>query len=113
MNNCAVGGIRVVPNKKIVLANDHTGEPKFITVAGASAGGLNSIIGLTAQLTPVMDLSVFVVLHLSKTRSPTSCSSAFKRRQRSGVRLPKTKRPSKPGIFTWRRPTGTLFCKEE
>jgi two-component system chemotaxis response regulator CheB len=40
-------------------------EPKCIVVAGASAGGLNSIIELAAQLTVEMDLAAFVVLHLS------------------------------------------------
>jgi two-component system, chemotaxis family, protein-glutamate methylesterase/glutaminase len=40
-------------------------EPKFIVVVGASAGGLNAVIELSAQLTPEMDVAVFVVLHLS------------------------------------------------
>jgi two-component system, chemotaxis family, protein-glutamate methylesterase/glutaminase len=40
-------------------------EPKFIVVVGASAGGLNAVIELAAQLTLEMDMAVFVVLHLS------------------------------------------------
>lgn len=39
--------------------------PRYIIVVGASAGGLNSIIELAAQLTPEMDAAVFVVLHIS------------------------------------------------
>ncbi|HEU4633621.1 MAG TPA: chemotaxis protein CheB [Flavisolibacter sp.] len=41
-------------------------EPRLVVVVGASAGGLNSVIELAAQLTNEMDLSLFVVLHLSK-----------------------------------------------
>ncbi|RYY95457.1 MAG: chemotaxis protein CheB [Chitinophagaceae bacterium] len=40
--------------------------PKFLVVVGASAGGLNSVIELAAQLKPEMNIAVFVVLHLSK-----------------------------------------------
>ena len=39
--------------------------PKNIVVVGASAGGLHSIIELSAQLTLEMDLSLFVVLHIT------------------------------------------------
>src|SRR2546423_5551127 len=42
-------------------------EPKYITVVGASAGGLNSIIELSAQLSDEMNLSVFFVLHITET----------------------------------------------
>lgn len=44
--------------------SDHS-TPNFIVVIGASAGGLNSIIELASQLTQDMDLSLFVVLHIS------------------------------------------------
>jgi two-component system chemotaxis response regulator CheB len=40
-------------------------EPKYIVVIGASAGGLNSVIEVTAQLTPEMYMAVFVVLHVT------------------------------------------------
>jgi len=40
-------------------------EPKFIVVVGASAGGLNSIIELMAQLTEEIDAAIFVVLHIT------------------------------------------------
>lgn len=40
-------------------------DPKYIVVVGASAGGLNSVIELAAQLKDDMDLAMFVVLHLS------------------------------------------------
>lgn len=46
---------------------DEAREPKYVVVVGASAGGLNSVIELAAQLTEEMDLSLFVVLHLFKT----------------------------------------------
>lgn len=39
-------------------------EPKFIVVIGASAGGLNSIIELLAQLNEKVDAAVFVVMHI-------------------------------------------------
>lgn len=42
-------------------------EPKFIVVIGTSAGGLNSIIELSAQFTAAMDVAVMVVLHVTKT----------------------------------------------
>lgn len=48
------------------MTNEYSGEPGFIAVVGASAGGLNSIIELAAQLKPGMNLSMFVVLHLSR-----------------------------------------------
>lgn len=40
-------------------------DPKYIVVVGASAGGLNSVIELSAQLKEDMDIAMFVVLHLS------------------------------------------------
>jgi two-component system chemotaxis response regulator CheB len=43
----------------------HIDEPKFVVVVGASAGGLNSVIELCAQLTKEMNVAVFVVLHIS------------------------------------------------
>jgi two-component system, chemotaxis family, protein-glutamate methylesterase/glutaminase len=42
-----------------------TKGPKFIIVVGASAGGLNSVIELAAQLTGEVQATVFVVLHLT------------------------------------------------
>jgi two-component system chemotaxis response regulator CheB len=44
-------------------------EPKFILVVGVSAGGLNSITELAAQLKEEMDLAVFVVVHLNPSSS--------------------------------------------
>jgi two-component system, chemotaxis family, protein-glutamate methylesterase/glutaminase len=38
-------------------------DPKFIIVVGASAGGLNSIVELLAQLNDKVDAAVLVVLH--------------------------------------------------
>ncbi|MDQ6813546.1 MAG: chemotaxis protein CheB [Bacteroidota bacterium] len=42
-------------------------SPKFVVVVGASAGGLNALIELVAQLEPGMDAAFFIVLHLSRT----------------------------------------------
>lgn len=42
-------------------------KPKFIVVVGASAGGMNALIELVAQLKPGMDAAVFIVFHLSRT----------------------------------------------
>lgn len=42
-------------------------DPKFIIVVGASAGGMNALIELVAQLKTDMDAAVFIVLHLSRT----------------------------------------------
>jgi two-component system chemotaxis response regulator CheB len=39
-------------------------KPKFVIVIGASAGGLNSVIELCAQMTNDIDAAVLVVLHL-------------------------------------------------
>jgi two-component system chemotaxis response regulator CheB len=41
-------------------------EPKFIVVIGASAGGLNALSELVAQIDENIDAAFFVVLHLSK-----------------------------------------------
>jgi two-component system chemotaxis response regulator CheB len=41
-------------------------EPRFIVVVGASAGGLQSVIELAAQLKEDMNFAVFVVLHITK-----------------------------------------------
>jgi two-component system chemotaxis response regulator CheB len=47
--------------------DQHTADvPRYIIVVGASAGGLHSVIELSAQLTPEMDAAMFVVLHISK-----------------------------------------------
>ena len=48
------------------MKKEYPDEPKYIVVVGASAGGLNSVIELSAQLTAEMDMAVFVVLHLTK-----------------------------------------------
>lgn len=45
----------------------NTDEPKYIVVIGASAGGLNALSELVAQLNNQMDIAVFIVLHLSTT----------------------------------------------
>ena len=44
----------------------HPGEPKFVVVIGASAGGLTALEELASQLTPGMKASFLVVLHLSR-----------------------------------------------
>jgi len=41
--------------------------PKFIIVAGASAGGMNALIELVSQFNVEMDVAVFIVMHLSRT----------------------------------------------
>jgi len=41
--------------------------PKFIIVAGASAGGMNALVELVSQLKVDMDAAVFIVMHLSRT----------------------------------------------
>src|SRR5205814_10009391 len=42
-------------------------EPKYIIVAGGSAGGMSALCELVAQLDAEIDAAVFIVLHLSKT----------------------------------------------
>src|SRR5215218_5542575 len=42
-------------------------EPKYIIVIGASAGGLQSITELMAQLTQEMNAAIFLVLHTPNT----------------------------------------------
>ena len=42
-------------------------EPKYIIVVGASAGGLNALSELVGQFREDMDISVFIVMHLSRT----------------------------------------------
>lgn len=42
------------------------GEPKYVVVVGASAGGLTAVTELVAQLKPGMNIAVLVVLHLSR-----------------------------------------------
>lgn len=46
-----------------------TNDPKLVIVIGASAGGLNSVVEVCAQLNHHIDAVVFVVLHLSKMSS--------------------------------------------
>ncbi len=41
--------------------------PKFVIVVGASAGGMNALTELVAELRPGADAAVFIVLHLSRT----------------------------------------------
>src|SRR4051812_13087475 len=41
-------------------------QPSFVIVIGASAGGLDAIGELVAQLPDNIDAAIFVVLHLSK-----------------------------------------------
>src|SRR6185436_19177547 len=45
------------------------GEPKYIIVIGASAGGLNSILELTAQIPEHIDAALFIVMHFRKLSS--------------------------------------------
>jgi two-component system chemotaxis response regulator CheB len=42
-------------------------NPRFVIVIGASAGGMNALIELVAQLKTSMGAAVFVVFHLSRT----------------------------------------------
>lgn len=42
-------------------------KPKFIVVVGASAGGLNALTELIAQVKPGTNAAFFIVLHLSRT----------------------------------------------
>lgn len=44
---------------------EQDGRPQFLIVVGASAGGLNALIELCAQLDKQMDAAVCVVLHIS------------------------------------------------
>ena len=55
-------------------------EPQYIAVIGASAGGLNCVIELCAQLKPEMHMSVFVVMHLN---SPSVAKLLLQRIQRT------------------------------
>ncbi|MHA4806917.1 chemotaxis protein CheB [Flavitalea flava] len=41
-------------------------EPKFIVVVGTSAGGMNALIELVAQFKEDLEVSVFIVMHLSR-----------------------------------------------
>jgi two-component system, chemotaxis family, protein-glutamate methylesterase/glutaminase len=41
-------------------------EPKFIIVVGTSAGGMNALIELVAQLAEDIEAAVFIVMHLSR-----------------------------------------------
>lgn len=41
-------------------------QPKFVVVVGASAGGLNSVIEVCAQLNDRIDVAILLVLHLTK-----------------------------------------------
>ena len=42
-------------------------KPKFITVVGTSAGGMNALIELVSQLKEDMDTAIFIVMHLFGT----------------------------------------------
>jgi len=41
-------------------------KPKYIVVVGASAGGLNSVIELAAQLDEKVDAAVFIAMHITQ-----------------------------------------------
>jgi len=45
----------------------HMLQPKFIIVVGTSAGGLNALSELVGQFNADMHVSVFIVMHLSRT----------------------------------------------
>lgn len=47
--------------------NKYMKEPKFVVAVGASAGGMNALIELVAQLKPGINAAVFIVMHLSRT----------------------------------------------
>jgi two-component system, chemotaxis family, protein-glutamate methylesterase/glutaminase len=59
MDCIAFAGIRVAA----LTQNNQMVEPKFVVVVGASAGGLQSVVELIAQLHERLDIAVFVVLH--------------------------------------------------
>jgi two-component system chemotaxis response regulator CheB len=44
---------------------NESNEPKFIVVAGASAGGLNALAEFVSQLSEDLDAAIFLLLHLS------------------------------------------------
>ncbi len=41
-------------------------KPVFIMIIGASAGGLNAISEIVAQLPEELDAAIFIVIHWSK-----------------------------------------------
>jgi two-component system chemotaxis response regulator CheB len=61
----ALRGIAIDAKGESITMSQNS-EPKFIVVVGASAGGLQSVIELVAQLKDEMSLAMFVVLHISK-----------------------------------------------
>jgi two-component system, chemotaxis family, protein-glutamate methylesterase/glutaminase len=50
-----------------VAENQSMNLPKFLTVVGTSAGGMNALIELVSQLNEDMDTAVCIVMHLSGT----------------------------------------------
>lgn len=66
-------------NDCLVHKREMEKSPAYIVVVGASAGGLNSVIELSAQLKVEMDIAVLIVLHLSHLSHPHIFSKHIKK----------------------------------
>lgn len=61
-------------------------KPKYLIVAGASAGGINALTELIAQLDEDIDAAICVVIHLSKTGGSVAGFLAHRMQQYTSMR---------------------------
>jgi two-component system, chemotaxis family, protein-glutamate methylesterase/glutaminase len=88
-------------------------KPKFIVVVGASAGGLNSILELAAQLTGEVDAAVFAVLHLTQLSSGDLLIQRLQRSCSFTCKFAEDGEDIRPGYFYMAVPNMHLLLKED
>src|SRR4051812_1420804 len=89
-----------------------TEEPRFIIVAGASAGGLNALCEFVAQLQEDTDAAIFLVLHLSKVGIGTFLHNKLQQFTQLHCMLAQDNMPIKKGTVYIAPPDYHLIIKK-
>jgi two-component system, chemotaxis family, protein-glutamate methylesterase/glutaminase len=85
---------------------------KFIVVIGASAGGTVALPELLGQLKPQMDISVFIVMHISKKTTGDLLVERLQKHTRLKCKLPKQGEEIKRGTIYVAKPDHHLLLKK-
>jgi two-component system, chemotaxis family, protein-glutamate methylesterase/glutaminase len=87
-------------------------EPKYIIVIGASAGGLQAVTELMAQVTEEMDAAVFVVLHVSNYAYGDVVLQRLQRNSIFTCKMAGDNEPIRPKHFYLAVPDNHLILKD-
>jgi len=101
---------RVNGNKK---NNLKTLSPFFAIGIGASAGGINAVTELIAQLPATLNAAVFVVFHLSKIAMPEILLGRMKKNTKLLCKIANDNEPIEPGTIYLAVPDAHLLVKDK